>query len=57
MINLRTIITAINNDIIDGTLVPSKQQQAQIEHYASQGRKALTDIDQLENILKNLKSE
>lgn len=55
--DLRTIITAINTDIINGTLVPSNQQQTQIDHYASQGRKALEDINQLETILKNLNNE
>lgn len=53
--NLRTIIKAVNRDIEDGTLVPNAQQQALIDHTASQGRKALADIEKLEELMNNMK--
>jgi hypothetical protein len=52
--NLRTIVKAVNKDIEEGTLIPNKHQQALIDHTASQGRKALADIEKLEKLKNSL---
>jgi uncharacterized coiled-coil protein SlyX len=49
--NLRTVISVINKEILENKLVPDELQKAQISHFASQGRKALEDIDTLEKQL------
>lgn len=55
--NLREVIVTINKEILEKKLVPDEQQKAQIAHYAKQGKKALKDIeilnDQLEKITDN----
>jgi len=52
--NLREIIVTINNEIIENKLVPDELQKLQIEHFASQGKKALQDIEILKNHLNQL---
>jgi hypothetical protein len=52
--NLRTIITGVNKDIENGTLVPDELQKTLIVHTASQGRKALADIEKLEKLKNSL---
>lgn len=47
----RTIIETCNQEIIEGKLVPSQLQQAQIDAIVEKGRNAIWEINHLNELL------
>ncbi|WP_452223509.1 hypothetical protein [Lacinutrix chionoecetis] len=54
VLGLRTMIKVTNNEILVKGFVPNKLQELQLEHLASQGRKALKDINILRKQINQL---
>ncbi|WP_111682811.1 hypothetical protein [Winogradskyella tangerina] len=52
--NLRVVIVTMNKKVLENGYIPNEQQKAQIEHYAKQGKKALQDIEILNDQLEKL---